>query len=149
MGYLIDDTQPFVLKQYATGAMFFNNIGGIFTDVDELTCSYLISKKPVADFGGKKRYYIWINLLTNVRAVGAPGDGFCSLRFPDITFAIAYGLMESFIAIPLNLNFNVLHQRANYNSTTDEVDFIIHSTNNVTNLNLNFSIQALIESYKP
>jgi hypothetical protein len=147
MGYLIDSTQAFELKTYSTGAMFFGNIGGIFTDVDQIECTYLISKNPVANFGGKKRFYIWINLTTNVRAVGAPGDGLCSLRFPDITFSSTYTYMESFIAIPINLNFNVLHQSAIYNGGTDEVDFIVHSTTNAINLNLNFSIQALIESY--
>jgi hypothetical protein len=147
MGYLINNTQPFELKQYQTGDMTFGNIGGIFTTVDQIYCSYLISKNPVANLGGKNRFYIWINLLTNISTLGAPGNGLCSLKFPDITFSSTYTYMESFIAIPINLNFNVLHQSAIYNVGTDEVDFIVHSTTNAINLNLNFSIQAIIESY--
>jgi hypothetical protein len=147
MGYLIDNTQPFVWKYFGSGAMSFGNIAGIFTDVDEIECSYLITKPIESTSPGKFFHYIWINLRTNVRTVGAPGDGLCSLRFPNITFIPTYTYMESFIAIPINLNFNVLHQSAIYNGVTDQVDFIVHSTTNAINLNLTFSIQAIIESY--
>ncbi len=146
MGYLIDNTQPFEWKYFGGGSMNFNNIGGIFTDIQETSCSYLITKPIESTTPGKFFHYIWINLQTLIDTVGAPGNGTCSLRFPQITFGPTYTYMESFIVIPINKNYNILHQSAIYNNTTQAVDFIVHSTINQVDLNATFSIQAIIQS---
>jgi hypothetical protein len=145
--YLLDNSQAFEYKFFGGGVMNFGNIGGIFTDIQETSCSYLITKPIESSTPGKFFHYIWINLQTLIDAVGAPGDGLCSLKFPNITFQTTYTFMESFIVIPINKNFNILHQSAIYNNITNEVDFIVHSTSNQIGLNATFSIQAIIESY--